>query len=293
MNATAEIREQSLDEMTAVEAEIQRWLGIEGIPGLAASYPQLSRSEGGATPIGTFEDDQLRSHAAIRRVTAVQDNAELEISLVGAVATDPRSRGQRFASRLLHEIANTEAAAGQDAIVLWSDLWEFYAKLGYALCGTQYEATIAPTASAANDTVREARLSDLLAIHDLHRCKPQRVERSLADTAMLFSVTGMATFVREREQRVTAYACCGKGVDLVGWWHELGGANDELAALLPTATTSLGLAQATVMIPPYRLDLLAMLQDDAIDWAKGIAGLVKPLSPAGHANLFIDGLDSI
>ena len=45
----------------------------------------------------------------------------------------------------------------------------------------------------------------------------------------------MTTLVLERDDAIVAYACCGKGADLAGHWHELGGSDRYVAELLRAA----------------------------------------------------------
>ena len=101
----------------------------------------------------------------------------------------------------------------------------------------------------------------------------------------------MTTLVLERAGRVVAYACLGKGADFDGWWHELGGDDERVAALLLGATARM--ADTMVLVPPYRQELLRWLGSAVQLVNDGISALCLPLTDAGFAPVFVDGLDSI
>ncbi len=291
---TLEIRELTSGELALAEPDIGRWFGIEAdMVSLAATYPQIFRPEGQTQCYGAWIDNQLHSHTAVRRVNLVTSAGVLKVSLVGAVATNPEIRGQRLASKILHQITDQEIACGQDSILLWTDLWDFYARLGYAPAGMQAEVIVTPLPEAPSPFVRRAALHDLLALHDLHAQKPWRIERDLTETALLFSIPKMDCFVFEADGEILAYACHGKGADFQGWWHELGGSDASLAVLLPHAMQELGQSSATVLIPSYRSELIEALRGSITSYQEGVVALCKPLSKGADCEFFIDGLDSI
>jgi hypothetical protein len=301
-NATAagvEVRALAPGERAAHEPAIAGWLvGDPGVE-LGRTWPQVFGRVADASSLGAFVDGQLRAHAAVRRVGLVGSRGHVHASLVGGVATDPEARSLRLASGLMHEIANREVVAGQDLILLWSDLWEFYARLGFALGGVQAEVELRPHAvtpgapAAGQETVRRAQGDDFAAIAALHDQKPWRVERDLDEIARLLTTAATECFVLERPGGVVAYACHGKGLDFGTWWHELGGSDEDLAVLLAHASSRLGADSQTVLVPPYRDRLLPLLLPYAAAIRDGAVALVKPLTARGACELFVDGLDSI
>ena len=257
------------------------------------SYPQVFRPEGRALSKGAYIEGELCSHTTYRRVDLHTSRGHIRATLVGDVATAPEHRGDRLASRILQEIATEEQAAGQDCLMLWSDLWDFYARLGFAPAGIQGEVQLHLCLSMDSPDVRRACISDVVALADLHAQKPWRVERNLEEFALLLSVPKLDCMVLERDGRVRAYACHGKGMDLQGWWHELGGSDRELQVLIPAAMTQLGQERATLMLPPYRHNLIEGLTGCYDDLREGIVALCKPLTDRGLCDFFVDGLDSI
>jgi GNAT superfamily N-acetyltransferase len=262
------------------------WLGI-GDP--AATWPQVFGRFGDARSFGTFVRGRLASHVAVRRVVLQGAAGPVRASLLGSVATDPELRGLGLASQLVAAVRDAERDTGQELALLWSERHAFFARIGFTPLGTQTELEVF---AASDEAVRPATIADLPAILALHELKPWRVVRDLGELALLLSARGIATFVRERQGRITAYACLGKGADFAGWWHELGGCDDDLAALLPAATRALGLTRATVIVPPYRDELADLVGAAGARW-QGAGALGLRLRCGADTPFFVDGLDSI
>lgn len=292
------IRALTHAELVAADAQLAEWLVGESGTSLLRTYPQVFESAGRTTGFGAFDEHGvLGSHAAVRRVQLKTSRGVLATSLVGVVATNPAARGARLASRLMQRIAEDESACGQDLIVLWSDLWEFYAKLGYVVNGVQAEIEIARGAfwpSTRTDyVVRRATAHDLPTLVELHAAKPWGVVRDRAEMELLIDGTDTDVFVLATEGGVQAYACCTKGVDLGGWWHEVGGDDGEICELLPHAMAALDQEEATLILPAYRHKLFAAVGPAIRGVREGVVALTRPLGKVDAFEFFIDGLDSI
>jgi hypothetical protein len=108
----------------------------------------------------------------------------------------------------------------------------------------------------------------------------------------LLTTPGMTTVVRERDGVVVAYACCGKGADLQGHWHEVGGSDAEVAALLPAAMQFCEQREAVLLLPPYRTSLQQRLGRAVV----ALLAVPGPMVRSFHGRLpacWVDGLDSV
>lgn len=283
------------DEVERVLPQIEGWLGMS--QKLVRTYPQVFGPHRSADLIGVFAGEELLSHAAVRAVRVRTPQGVVRVAMVGSVVTAPSQRGQGLASELLRQIQGQAQQVGQDVLILWSDRWDFYERLGFAASGEQHEVVIRCAAGRSSggslhDATRRAQAGDLPDLLRLHARKPTAVDRNLADWAVLLSAA-TTTMVLERHGTITAYACCGKGLDFDGWWHELGGDDDEVATLVHESAAKLGQSRTTVMLPPYRSRLLEHL-DPWIEAARcGASALHLPLTDRGRTAFFVDGLDSI
>jgi hypothetical protein len=102
----------------------------------------------------------------------------------------------------------------------------------------------------------------------------------------------MTTLVREQDGVVVAYACSGKGADLQDHWHEFGGSDENVAALVQAAMHACGQIEAILLLPPYRVQLSEAL-------GRSIVGEFSVSGPMAYSPgralpaCWIDGLDSV
>lgn len=277
---------------------LSAWLLPGSIYGVQHTWPQLYRSDGDGRFLTLFLGDRLLAHCAFRIVTLRTERGPRRIALLGSVATDPAERGRGHASRLLaHAIADCRTL-GADAILLWAEQPNLYARLGFVpsrpeVCVCIAAQDSAPSLAHEHTSVRRAAITDHATLARLHADKPTAVERDLRTMSGLLTTPGMATMVLERAGVVIAYACMGKGADLQSWWHECGGEDRAVAALLPAAMAQLGQPEAFVLVPPYRRDLPSLLAPVTLDRSTVAGPMVLPLVPDFAPHAWIDGLDSV
>ncbi|MBK8099034.1 MAG: GNAT family N-acetyltransferase [Planctomycetes bacterium] len=273
--------------------QLSEWLLPDQSYGVQHTWPQLYRSDGDGTFLVLRDADRLVAHCAFRIVTVRGERDTFPAALLGSVATAPDCRGQGLAGRLLGETIATARTQGAAAILLWAERPDLYARAGFAPGPTETCALLARRPHPDHSGMRLATVDDHAQLHALHALKPWRVERSLTAMSALLTTPGMWTFVRERQGRITAYACCGKGADLQGFWHEVGGSDTEIAELLMAAMHELEQTDAMLLPPPYRPDLLAVLGRHVVEVATVPGPMVLVTSAVDPGRCWIDGLDSV
>lgn len=295
--------------MTAVRHDVQRvtrrdmqrwlpqldaWLLPDALYGVMHTWPQLYRSDGDGAFFVIVDGDRLLSHCAVRTVTLCDELGERPVGLLGSVATDPKLRGQGLASQVL-ERAVAEFEHSTAALLLWAERPELYERLGFAFTSEDtclWLARRPRREPAAGTVVRAATVHDHVRLCELHAKKPRRVERSASVMSGLLTTPGLTTLVLERHSEVVAYACAGKGADLQGHWHELGGDDEDLAELLPAAMHIAGQTEAALLLPPYRQHLAERIQDHVVGRAQ-VPGPMERRHGALPCGGWFDGLDSV
>lgn len=255
------------------------------------TWPQLYRSDGAGRFYGLFDGDQLVSHCAVRNVTVHGDGGPFRAALLGSVATAPSHRGQGCASQVL-AAALCECEREVDHVLLWAERPDLYARHGFTAGGEETCLALVRLPRPDLEGVRLAEHRDHAAMHALHERKPWRVERSARVMSGLLTTPGMTTVVRERDGVVVAYACCGKGADLQGHWHEVGGTDAEVATLLPAAMHVTGQVEAMLLLPMYRPGLVERLGRSVVD-AGAVPGPMVRSFRGAAPRCWIDGLDSV
>jgi predicted N-acetyltransferase YhbS len=280
-------------------AAVQRWLPQLGkwlLPpgasyGVQHTWPQLYRSDGKGRFFVVTDGDELVGHCATRIVTVHGADGPFACCLVGSVATAPERRGEGVATAVLTAAlaANADDAAHT---LLWAENPTLYERLGFVAGATEDFLLLARRPLAQQPDVRVMTVADHAAAHALHQQKPLRVERDAATMSGLLTTPGMNALVLERDGAVVAYACCGKGADLQGHWHEFGGDDADVATLLLAGMHRLGQTDAIVLLPPWRRRLRAALGAGVIEAIPVPGPMHRSVGDALPA-CWIDGLDSV
>lgn len=272
--------------------QLDAWLLGDAFYGVRHTWPQLYRGDGDGVFFARCDGERLLAHCACRLVTLHTANGLLRACLLGSVATDPAHRGRGHAGDVL-AAALAATAPPCDVTLLWAERPELYARHGF-VAGAEEQALVLARRPHGRTVagVRRAEPRDHGALHALHEAKPWRVARSPHAMSGLLTTPGMTTVVLEEHGEVVAYACCGKGADLQGWWHELGGTDAALARLLPAALHVAGQTEAFLLLPPYRTELRERLAADTTATVT-VPGPMQRTADGVPRVLWVDGLDSV
>jgi GNAT superfamily N-acetyltransferase len=270
---------------------LDAWLLHGAVYGVQHTWPQLYRNDGNGAFFAMLDGDRLLSHCACRIEQLHDGDAVQTIGLIGSVATSPEMRGLGLAGQVL-QAAMDSLANQTTAMLLWAERPELYARAGFGATGNDRCLMLARRPLRTQGIVRLLEIDDHTAVHALHHDKPRRIHRSARTMSTLLTTPGMTTVVLEREGQVVAYACTGKGADLAGHWHELGGSDEDLAELVPAAMHCTNQIEAALLLPPYRQELGERLAAQVVDevWVPG--PMMRP-PPDPTLSCWIDGLDSV
>ena len=177
-------------------------------------------------------------------------------------------------------------------MLLWAERPELYARQGFGATGYDRCLLIVRRPFRATSTVRLVEITDHEALHALHERKPRRISRSIRTMSTLLTTPGMITVVLERDGQAVAYACTGKGADLGGHWHDLGGSDEDLAELIPAAMHLTDQIEAALLLPPYRAELAERLAAHTVEEVSVPGPMMRPASDPS-LSCWIDGLDSV
>ncbi|HYC77116.1 MAG TPA: GNAT family N-acetyltransferase [Planctomycetota bacterium] len=220
----------------------------------------------------------------------------LTIAVVGAVASEPRLRGRGFATRAVSEVIEAAHARGAHVAVLWSEADALYARLGFAHAGS--ETTLVATADRisrpALGAVRPFRADDLDAVARLHDAEPRRIVRDRATWRRLLAVPRLAAYVLERDGAVHAFGVVGRGADLGGCLHTVGGDEHMLVDLAGGILALRDAEELFVLLPPWKRRARAAFLLRGCLAQEGPACMARALRPGvDPAGLWFSGLDSM
>lgn len=274
-------------------------------------YPIVLAEREAALSYCVGDGDKVVAHANLwpRVMKDKVQGKDIQIGLVGNIATDERFRGQGLMSQLLETLKKEAEKKGLKALVLWSDLLEFYQKQGfqsfgeerrYRMTAQDLQRTRAHPASFSRTKSRD--LSEETVKELLLRRFPvaTTLGRSASEFKALLDIPALDVYLSHSvDGQVSGYALLGKGCDMVGVIHEWGAESPEaLVAAAAQAAKDTGYDDILVLAPaglPHEWHAPLAGQSSevtrhgmALMWIKDEPGVKEAL-----AGSFIWGLDSI
>ncbi|MEW6055443.1 MAG: GNAT family N-acetyltransferase [Bdellovibrionota bacterium] len=247
-----------------------------------------------------WDRDQIIASGTLYPVTAVIKDETLRLAIVGAVATHQEYRGKGFSRKVLTEL---EAAALQSrdtseakGLILWSDRYEFYEKLGYRKVGLQEIYGLSdlrsPTFWPEGTPIYGWDWAQVKELYEKHPMRVARTDRHWNALKDIKSCTRLQWITNDGT--VLAYIGIDRGQDLHGIIHEWGGDPQALHCLVTVALKN-------------RPSLLWLTHPKSNDWIRsqlpssalvhsGHLALLKPFSEISEKTLeqlWFWGLDSL
>ncbi len=205
---------------------------------IADEYPIVLNSKNSSFSHCMMESNKIVAHANLWPRELQLQQKRIGIGLIGNVASHPDYRGQGHIKTLITHLT-TEAKRQQlAALILWSDLTQFYQKLGFSSVGNEYRITINADAiknfSQASRQFLPTKPEDLTS-KELNQMLQLRqtnstntLHRSCEEFATLLTTPDCKLLCQYDKAEVTGFAIIGKGYDMVAVIHEWGlsGIND-------------------------------------------------------------------
>ncbi|NRA45562.1 MAG: GNAT family N-acetyltransferase [Oligoflexales bacterium] len=185
-----------------------------------------------------FSTPKLLAHANFwpRRMVEKSTDSEFPVALIGNVATDKNYRGCGLMKSLFTELWSKALDQGFHGLILWSDLLDFYKKLGFYPCGHEYRICFSskelkkfpqqydffvPEADFYNEGI----LSQMLCLRPK---TPLSLKRSTQEFMELLKIPDTVVLVSSHGGTIESYFVLGKGNDMLGVVHEWGAKNTDL-----------------------------------------------------------------
>ena len=288
---------------------LQDGLRPDGAPfPIESEYPLVlgAGKEAFSYCVGTQKAPVAHAHLWPRRLVGGPLNTNLLIGLVGNVVTHQQYRGQGLARELLGELKLKATQQGLRALVLWSDLHEFYQKCGFASCGEEHRWLIKVEPPLCleqpSSVVQEVPSIDLC--EQLLACRWHKIatiQRSAQEFAQLLRIPGvslMTNLQQRAAQSVTTFTIMGKGCDMVGVVHEWGAPNPLALVEQVKAQGRLQGMSEVLLLTPARLPSgwYEALRRQASHFSRhpmALAWCVDDHARQALEQSFIWGLDSI
>lgn len=250
---------------------------------IADEYP-LAIHDSNLNNVRVIKDNDTFLSAAVMKPLIIKSPVGIfKVAAIGSVVTNPLHRNQGFSRQIIDDCINGARAHGCDFAILWTDLFDFYRKLGFELGGTEvslgmpqnFKCPEIPGLRFVNSTKVDPEA--ILRLYSQHSAGSVR---TADDIRRFLQIPNTKVYTAWDEQnKLQAYAIEGKGVDLGGYIHEWGGGVSKLLPLLKFATQEQK-KSLTIITPPHSQNLIRQLKEAGATEHTGVLGMIKVLNPA-------------
>lgn len=250
---------------------------------IADEYPSAIHSDN-INNVRVIKDAKGFVSAAVMKPLVIKSPAGIfKAAAIGSVVTSPDYRNQGLSSQILEACLKSAQDHGCDFAILWTNLFDFYRKVGFELAGTEIALTIPEnfkTPEVPGLRFMESNRVDPEAILKLYMQHTAGSVRTVEDIRKFLSIPNARVYTAwDAENRLQAYAVEGKGADLEGYIHEWGGGVSKLLPLLKFAVQSQKKA-LNLIAPSHSTNLIRQLQAAGCKDHSGVLGMIKILNPS-------------
>ncbi len=212
---------------------------------IAAEYPIVLGTTGSQYSFCIGDPDAPSAHANLwpRDLISQTHHTVLRVGLIGNVASSAEQRGKGNVRALMNELKAVALSQGMEALILWSDLIEFYQKFGFQSCGRELRWHFNRGQLLRNikstlhfQSVSAPSLNDLERLLNARPPVPYTLKRSPEEFAQLLKIPQLSLLASTDKK--PAYVIVGKGCDMSCVVHEWGAPDPEtlIAGVLAAAT---------------------------------------------------------
>lgn len=180
------------------------------------------------------EDNKIVSHAVIKPIITKTPYAIFRIGAIGSVVTDPNYRNKGLSSQNLQNCLSKATAQNCDLVMLWTDQYDFYRRMGFELAGLEYSYELNQPFPIENKEARFVKGTqiDPNAILKIYNQHTVNSVRTTEDISKFFKIPNSNIYTLwSNNNQLLAYSVEGKGADLTNYIHEWGGSVQALMDL--------------------------------------------------------------
>ena len=245
---------------------------------IAAEYPTALTPQNIHNMHIISEGDRVLSHGVLKPLIIKTPHAILKVGAIGSIVTDENHRGRGLSTQIINGCLKTASSQQCDIAILWTDLFDFYRKMGFELAGSEVSFVIEDNFTAPQIEGLKF-MSDTKvapdAIHRLYSLHTVSSVRTIEETRKFISIPKTKIYTAwESNGQLAAYAVEGKGADLGGYIHEWGGSTSKLLALLSFIRKEKN-QPFTIICPAHSVNLINHLKTKPVTVNNGFLGMIK------------------
>lgn len=225
------------------------------------------------------DETRVVSHAVLKPLILKTPNAAYKVGAIGSVVTDESHRNQGFSKQILENCLEEARKQECEIAILWTNLYDFYRKLGFELSGSEISFLFENEFPAPRGDLKYITGAKVSAdsIHRLYCQHPTGTVRTLEDTKKFLSIPNTQIYTAwNPDGTLASYAIEGKGADLTNYIHEWGGDVPSLISLMSYIRREKK-AGVTLIAPASAQNLRRQLTPLATVVNEGFLGMIKIL----------------
>ncbi len=247
---------------------------------ITSEYP-LAFSEANRNNIRIITDnDEVLSHAVVRPMIVKTPAGLFKIAGLGSVVTSSQHRNLGLSTQIIESCLHASKAHGCDFAILWTNIYDFYRKLGFELAGSENSVLLDRdiTGGEANLKIMEGNKVAADAIHRLFAQHTVSTLRTVNETREYLQIPNSRVYTAwDPTGTLKAYAIEGKGADLDGYVHEWGGGVQALISLF-AHIRKVQNRPITIIVPRHSQNLIRALTERGLRFTEGFLGMIKLLN---------------
>ncbi len=224
------------------------------------------------------ENGEIIAHAAMKPMIVKTPAGVFKVAGIGSVVTSDRHRNQGHSTRIIESCLEAAKNADCDFAILWTDLYDFYRRMGFELAGNEVSILIdrdlAPAGTYKFIDSNKIAPDSILRVFNQHSVSSHRTVEDIR-TSLAIPNSRVST-AWDSTGKLVAYAVEGKGADLNGYIHEWGGSNSALLSLFSHMRAQQK-RDLRLIAPGHAQNLVKNLVDRGCQEHRGYLGMMKIL----------------
>lgn len=224
--------------------------------------------------------DEILCHAAVKPLLVKTPWGLIKIAGIGSVVTKEDYRRQGLSAQTMKACLQTASLLGCEVAILWTDLYDFYRKLGFELAGSEVHLKITekfqPPQWSGLKIIKGDRVDPqaLMKIGSQHRVTTLR---KVPEISSHLGIPNSKVYTCWNDKGLLmAYAVEGKGADLDGYIHEWGGGVQALSALAHHIRQEQG-RDLVWLSPGHSENLIRRFEEYGAERTHGFLGMMQLL----------------
>lgn len=275
---TLEARAPTIEEYKDLVKFLDENLRPKNKWSITSEYPTALNQENIHNLRIISEGAQFLSHAALKPHIVKTPIAIFKAAAIGSVVTNDKYRNQGHSRAVLNECIDLAKKQDCDFAILWTNLYEFYQKIGFALAGYEISLTVDENFQVTRDPqfkILKSPNVDPMALHKLMSQHTVSTFRNPDEVRKYLNIPNSNVYTLwEPSGALGAYCVEGKGADLGGYIHEWGGGVSKILQLLKYIQEDQK-RNITIISPKHSVNLINDCLAKGAVKNEGFLGMIK------------------